>query len=92
VGAVVDPLARGRDPFARGNGSSMAHDRHDVTMSTRRRAQDAETILGVVVGYSLDEACQHFPGVRLRAHAVIAPSVFYSLLVASPMLRLGWRC
>jgi hypothetical protein len=22
-----------------------------------------------VVGYSLDETCQHFPGVRLRTHA-----------------------
>jgi hypothetical protein len=38
-------------------------------MSTRPRAQDAETILSVVVGYSLDEAGQHFPGVRLRTHA-----------------------
>jgi len=38
-------------------------------MSTRLRAQDAETILSVVVGYSLDETCQHFPGVRLWTHA-----------------------
>jgi hypothetical protein len=38
-------------------------------MSARPRAQDAETILGVVVGYSLDETCQHFPGVRLWTHA-----------------------
>lgn len=44
----------------------MAHHRHDFTMAARPRAQDAETILSVVVGYSLDEACQHFPGVRLR--------------------------
>jgi len=29
-------------------------------------AQYAETILSVVVGYSLDETCQDFPGVRLR--------------------------
>jgi hypothetical protein len=32
-------------------------------------AQDAETILSVVVGYSLDETCQDFPGVRLRTIA-----------------------
>ncbi len=47
VGAVVDPLARGHDPFARGNGSRMAHHCYDVTVSARSRAQDAETILSV---------------------------------------------
>jgi hypothetical protein len=47
----------------------MADHRHDITISTRSRAQDAETILSVVVGYSFDEARQHFPGVRLRTHA-----------------------
>jgi hypothetical protein len=35
-------------------GRRMAYHCHDVTMSTRPRAQDAETILSVVVGYSLD--------------------------------------
>jgi hypothetical protein len=69
VGPIVDPLARGHDPFAGGNGSGMAHHCHDVTMSACLGAQDAETIFSVVVGYSLDEACQHFPAVRLRAHA-----------------------
>jgi hypothetical protein len=47
----------------------VAYHRHNVTMSTRPRAQDAETILSVLVGYSLDETCQHFPGVRLQIHA-----------------------
>jgi hypothetical protein len=61
VGAVVDPLARRHDPFASGNGCSMAHHRHDVTMPTRPSPQNAKTILSVVVGHSLDEACQHFP-------------------------------
>jgi hypothetical protein len=46
----------------------MAHHGHDVTVAARPGAQDAETILGVVVGYSLDETCQHFPGVRLGIH------------------------
>jgi hypothetical protein len=69
MGAVVDPLARGHDPFAGGNDRSMAHHRHDVRMSARPRAQDAKTILSVVVGYSLDETCQHFLAVRLRTHA-----------------------
>src|SRR6516162_1731457 len=69
VGAVVDPLTRGRDPFADRDDSGMAHHRHDVTVSARPRAQDTETILSVMVGYSLDETCQHFLGVRPRTHA-----------------------
>jgi hypothetical protein len=64
MGAVVDPLARGHDPFAGGNGSSI------VTVSARPRPQDAEAIFSVVVGYSPDETCQHFPGVRLRSQVI----------------------
>jgi hypothetical protein len=54
---------------AAGGGSRMADHRYHVTVSPRPRAQDAKTILSVVVGYSLDETGQHFPGVRLRSHA-----------------------
>ena len=43
----------------------MPHNSHNITMSARPRAQDAEAGLSVVVGYSLDEARQYFPGVRL---------------------------
>ena len=60
VGAVVDPSAGGRDPLASRNGCSMADNGDDVTMSARPSAKNAKTILGVVVGYSLDEARQHF--------------------------------
>jgi hypothetical protein len=45
----------------------MADHRHDVTMAARPRAQHAEPILSVVVGYSFDETCQHFPGLRTHA-------------------------
>jgi hypothetical protein len=45
---------------------------YDVTMAARPRAQHAETILGVIVGYSFDEARQHFPGVRLRTDHCIS--------------------
>src|SRR5262245_16345389 len=40
----------------------MANHGHDVTMPARPGAQNTKTILGVVVGYSLDEARQHFLG------------------------------
>jgi hypothetical protein len=39
-------------------------------MAACPRAQYAEAILSVVVGYSLDETCQHFPGVRLRTQVI----------------------
>jgi hypothetical protein len=70
VGAVIDPLARGHDPFAGGNDCRMADHGHDVAVSPRPRTQDTEAILSVVVGYSLDETCQHFPGVRLRTQVI----------------------
>jgi hypothetical protein len=40
----------------------MANHGHDVTMPARPGAQNTKTILGVVIGYSLDEARQHFLG------------------------------
>ena len=62
VGAVVDPFARGGDPLAGRNGCGMADHGHDITMPARLGAQNAEAILGIVVGDALDEAGQHFLG------------------------------
>src|SRR5262249_22251225 len=59
MGAVIDPFARGRDPLAGGNGCGIANHGQDVTIPTSPGAQNAKAVLGVVVGYSLDEACQH---------------------------------
>jgi hypothetical protein len=39
VGAVVDPLAGGRDPLASRNGRGMANHGDDVTMSARPREE-----------------------------------------------------
>ena len=62
VSAVVDPIARSRDPLTGRNACGMADHRHDITMTTRPGAQNAKAILGIVIGYSLDEARQHFLG------------------------------
>jgi hypothetical protein len=62
VGAVVDPFARGGDPFTGRNGCGMADHGHDVTMPARLGPQNAEAILGVMKGDALDEASQHFLG------------------------------
>jgi hypothetical protein len=40
----------------------MANHRHNITVTTRPGAQNAKTVLGVVVGYPLDQACQYFLG------------------------------
>jgi hypothetical protein len=62
----LNPFAGGRDQLAGGNGCRMANHGDDVTMTARPGAHDAKTVLGVVVGYSLDEARQHFLGRRFR--------------------------
>ena len=59
AGAVVDPFARGGNPFTDRNGCGMAT---TATMSTHFSPQNAEPILGIVVGDALDEAGQNFLG------------------------------
>ena len=60
MGSVVDPFARGRDPLTGCNSGGMADNSHDITMPARLGPQNAETILGIMVGDTLDEAGQHF--------------------------------
>ena len=62
VGAIVDPFARGRDPLAGGDRCGVADHRNEVTMAARFGAQNAEAILGIMIGDSLDQAGQHFLG------------------------------
>jgi hypothetical protein len=60
VSAVDDPTAGSCAPLARRNARSIANHGHDITMTPRPGAQNAEAVLRIMVGYSLDEACQHF--------------------------------
>src|SRR3984893_8251711 len=66
----IDPFARGRDPLAGGNGCGMADHRHDVSVPAHLGAQNAEAVLGIVVGDALDKARQNFRirRFRLRPH------------------------
>jgi hypothetical protein len=59
VGAVVDPTARNGDPLTRRNTCGVANDGHDVTMTPRPCAQNAKTILGIMIGDALDETRQY---------------------------------
>ena len=44
----------------------MANHSYNVTMPARFRPKDAKPILGIVVGYPLNIACEDFLGRRLR--------------------------
>jgi hypothetical protein len=70
VSAVVDPIARSRDPLTGGNACGMANHGHNITMTTGSGAQHTKTILGIVKCYTLDESRQDFFGgsLWLRAH------------------------
>ena len=60
MGAIVEPFARGGDPFTGGDRCGVADDRHEVAIAARLDAQHAEAILGIVEGHALDDAGQHF--------------------------------
>ena len=62
VGAVVDPFTGRRDPLAGRNGCRMPNDSHDIAVTTRLGAQNAEAILDIVVSDALDEAGQDVRG------------------------------
>ena len=70
VGAVVDPFAGSRQPLTGGDACGMTHYGHHVAMATGPGAQNAKTILAVVVGDALDKARQNFRvrRSRLRPH------------------------
>ena len=59
MGAVVDPFARGGDPLAGGDRGGMPDGGHQLAVSPRLDAQNAEAVLGIVEGDALDETRQH---------------------------------
>ena len=59
MGAVVEPFARGRDPFARRDRGGMSDHRDEVAVPARLDAQHAEAVLVIVEGHALDDAGQH---------------------------------
>ena len=62
VGAVIHPIARRRDPLTGRNGRGVSNYRHNIPMPAHLGAQNAESVLGIVVGDALDEARQNFLG------------------------------
>jgi hypothetical protein len=62
MSAVVDPIARGRDPLIGRNGCGVPNYGHHIPMAAHFGTQNAEPILEIVVGDALDEARQNFLG------------------------------
>jgi hypothetical protein len=61
MGAVVHPVAGGRNPLASRNRGGMANDGHQVPMAARLDPDDAEAVLGILVGDALNQTGQHLP-------------------------------
>jgi hypothetical protein len=62
VGAVIHPIARRRDPLTGRNNCGVSDYCHNIPMSAHLGTQNAESVLGIVVGDALDEARQNFLG------------------------------
>ena len=59
VGAVVDPLARGRDPFSGPDHGGVTDHGDQVAMAASLGPKHAEAVLGVMEGDALDQARQN---------------------------------
>src|SRR6266478_2717067 len=62
MGIVVDPFAGCGDPLTRGNGRGMSHDRYQVAVTPRLDPENAETVVVIMEGNSLDETGENFLG------------------------------
>ena len=66
MGTVVDPFTRRSNPLAGGDAGLMSDGGHQIAMTTCLDANDAEAVLGVVIGDALDEAGEDFVGSGFR--------------------------
>src|ERR1700692_1394925 len=62
MGVVVDPFARCRNPLACRDSGGVADDRDQIAMATGLCPQNAEAVLAIMEGDTLDEARQYFLG------------------------------
>src|SRR5260370_3231361 len=62
MGVVVAPFARCRNPLACRDSGGVADDRDQIAMATGLGPQNAEAVLAIVEGDTLDKARQYFLG------------------------------
>src|SRR6202158_6052375 len=62
MGVVVDPFARCRNPLACRDSGGVADDRDQIAMATGLCPQNAEAVLAIMEGDTLDQARHYFLG------------------------------
>src|SRR5450631_4220570 len=62
MGVVVDPFARCRNPLACRDSGGVAADSDQIAMATGLCPQNAEAVLAIMEGDTLDKARQYFLG------------------------------
>src|SRR5271163_3537145 len=62
MGVVVDPFARCRNPLTCRDSSGVADDRDQIAMATGLCPQNAEAVLAIMEGDTLDKGRQYFLG------------------------------
>src|SRR5258706_1797756 len=62
MSVVVDPFARSRNPLACRDSGGVADDRDQIAMATGLCPQNAEAVLAIMEGDTLDKARQYFLG------------------------------
>src|SRR5712692_5662254 len=62
MGVVVDPFARCRNPLACRDSGGVADDSDQIAMATGLCPQNAEAVLAIMEGDTLDKARQYFLG------------------------------
>jgi hypothetical protein len=68
MGAVVGPVAGGRNPLAGGDHGGMANDGDEIAVASRLDPNDAKSVVGILVGDALNQPSQHLPIGLLRLH------------------------
>src|SRR5262249_31797605 len=61
VGAIINPVARGCNPFASRNHGGMSDQGHEFTMTARLDPKNAKAVLGILIGHTLDQSGEHLP-------------------------------
>ncbi len=60
MGAIIGPLAARLDELAGGDHRGMTDDGDGFTLAARLHAQNAEAVVFVMKGYTLDDAGEYF--------------------------------
>jgi hypothetical protein len=97
VGAVVRPVANGRNPLTGRNHGGVANDRDEIAVTARLDPNDAKAIVGILVGDALNQPGQHFPigWLWLRLHdghrSVVAKTLAPDAKVQRNPAAPGWN-